>query len=55
MHWRSDIQTPRGPNLDIRPTPKQSKQWLEEVGFNLIQNIDLNNFAPYHYGIVAKL
>jgi hypothetical protein len=23
IHWRSDIETPRGPALEIRPSPEQ--------------------------------
>jgi len=52
MHWRSDIPTPRGPDLNIRPTPEQIMQW-----------IDLNKFKvekqafwlpPYHYGLIIS-
>ena len=28
IHWRSDIQTPRGPSLDIRPKPQDCEKWL---------------------------
>lgn len=41
MHWRSDIPTPRGPSLTIRPTPEQCRVWLEEAGFHTIEFIDL--------------
>jgi len=34
VHWRSDIETPRGPKLDIRPTPEQCKKWSQEAGNN---------------------
>lgn len=53
IHWRSDINTPRGPSLNIRPTPFQCTQWLEEVGFKNIQNKNLEASASYHFGIIA--
>lgn len=54
IHWRSDIKTPRGPTLDIRPKPKDCEKYLKEVGFFDIENIAIADIAPYHYGIIAK-
>ena len=53
IHWRSDIPTPRGPSLDIRPSPQQCKEWIAEVGFWLIQDVDLSPCCRYHFGITA--
>tara|TARA_R110001592_G_scaffold323435_1_gene602696 strand:- start:34445 stop:35038 length:594 start_codon:yes stop_codon:yes gene_type:complete len=53
MHWRSDIPTPRGPALDIRPRPQQCEQWLLEAGFNDVSQVDLASSCPYHYGLIA--
>jgi ubiquinone/menaquinone biosynthesis C-methylase UbiE len=53
IHWRSDIQTPRGPSLDIRPTPEQCMTWLETSGFDHIHEVDLHSCCPFHYGIAA--
>ena len=53
VHWRSDIPTPRGPSLDIRPTPVQCSEWIEDAGFHLIQNVDLSACCQYHFGITA--
>jgi ubiquinone/menaquinone biosynthesis C-methylase UbiE len=53
IHWRSDIPTPRGPALDIRPTPEQCREWIESAGFHLIQNVDLSECCKFHFGIVA--
>lgn len=53
IHWRSDITTPRGPDLSIRPTQKQCCKWIEKSGFTNVQNKDISNFAPYHYAITA--
>ena len=49
IHWRSDIPTPRGPKLDIRPTPEQCKQWAIETGFAISKELILE---PYHFGII---
>jgi len=27
IHWRSDVETPRGPHLTIRPKPEQVLEW----------------------------
>jgi ubiquinone/menaquinone biosynthesis C-methylase UbiE len=53
IHWRSDIPTPRGPALAIRPTPEQCKKWIEDAGFQLIQDVDLSECCQFHFGIVA--
>lgn len=51
VHWRSDIQTPRGPKLDIRPMPEQCKKWAIESGFAIHKELSLE---PYHFGIVIR-
>ena len=50
IHWNHDSSTPRGPSMDIRPTPEQCRAWAESVGFVLARPgiIDL---PPYHYGL----
>jgi len=53
MHWRSDIPTPRGPSLDIRPSPTQCKGWIAAAGFAHIQDVDIVDCCPYHFGMVA--
>ncbi len=53
MHWRSDFKTPRGPSLEIRPTPEQCQNWLKTAGFHSIQKIDIENYAPYHFSYIA--
>ena len=50
IHWRSDIETPRGPNLSIRPTPHQIMAWSTEVGgFALREPSFL--LPPWHFGL----
>lgn len=55
IHWRSDIATPRGPPLPIRPTPGQCAAWLRATGFDSPIQVDLGQSAPYHYGLIAQL
>ena len=54
IHWRSDIETPRGPPLDIRPKPEQCAAWLFEAGFDSVIHVDLGQSAPYHFGLLAQ-
>lgn len=54
IHWRSDIETPRGPPLAIRPKPEQCASWLTEAGFDSVVHVNLENSAPYHYGLLAR-
>ena len=35
LHWRSDIPTPRGPDLTIRPTPDQILLWIDKQKFSI--------------------
>lgn len=50
IHWRSDIETPRGPDLSIRPKPEQVLAWMDTDLFEL--DVAPKIFEPYHYGVV---
>lgn len=51
IHWIHSSNTPRGPSLDIRPTPLQCVNWLLKANFKILKKeIDL---PPYHYGILG--
>jgi SAM-dependent methyltransferase len=50
IHWRYG-ETPRGPNLDIRPRPEQITSWAAEAGLTAGPVIDL---PPWHYGLVLS-
>lgn len=50
IHWRRDIETPRGPSMAIRPTPEQCRAWAESAGFSEYTRIDLGMAAPWHFG-----
>ncbi len=54
IHWRRDIPTPRGPNLAIRPSPNQCRDWMIEAGFKEVTSVDLRASCPYHFGLVAS-
>lgn len=54
IHWRSDIETPRGPPLAIRPKPEQCGAWLSSAGFDSVVHVDLAQSAPYHFGLLAQ-
>ncbi len=53
IHWRTDIPTPRGPSLDIRPTPEQCRSWGEAAGFEFVRYESLC-CCPWHWGLVMK-
>ncbi len=50
IHWRTDIQTPRGPSEDIRPAPEQIVEWADAAG-GLELTAGPFELAPYHYGL----
>lgn len=52
LHWRSDISTPRGPDLSIRPTPDQILQWIDNLEFNIYKEPVI--IEPYHFGIIIS-
>ena len=52
LHWRSDVETPRGPHLTIRPIPAQVLQWIDRLKFNIVKEPFI--IEPYHYGLVIS-
>ncbi|MCW2276981.1 class I SAM-dependent methyltransferase [Heliophilum fasciatum] len=48
IHWKYE-KTPRGPSMDIRPTPTMIIDWAAKTGFTLEKQVEL---PPYHYGLV---
>jgi ubiquinone/menaquinone biosynthesis C-methylase UbiE len=51
-HWRSDIVTPRGPDLSIRPTPDQVIQWIDRKRFEVVKPAMV--LLPFHFGMVLS-
>jgi SAM-dependent methyltransferase len=48
IHWRSDVATPRGPALEIRPRPEQIAAWADAAG---LQTEDpVLSLPPWHFG-----
>jgi SAM-dependent methyltransferase len=53
IHWRSDLATPRGPSLAIRPTPAQILAWAKETG-GLTPPAAPLDLPPWHYGLALR-
>ena len=53
IHWRSDIPTPRGPSMPIRPTAEQCRAWGEEAGFEFVRDESLC-CCSWHWGMVMR-
>ena len=51
MHWNHDENTPRGPDLSIRPTPEQCIAWAREAGLSWVDKC-IHDLPPWHYGLV---
>ncbi len=49
IHWRSDVATPRGPSLDIRPRPEQIAAWAAAAGLEPDGGTFL--LPPWHFGM----
>jgi len=54
IHWRSDVATPRGPPLDIRPRPEHCAAWMRQAGFLSIESVDLEDCCPFHFGLIGR-
>lgn len=52
IHWRSDIATPRGPSLDIRPRPEHIVAWANRAG--LSSEGDAFLLPPWHFGVKLR-
>ncbi len=50
IHWRSDIETPRGPSLNIRPLPKDCIRWAMNANFKIHKDSFI--LPPYHFGLI---
>jgi hypothetical protein len=52
IHWRSDISTPRGPDLNIRPKPEQITSWFDQQKFRIDKQPCI--IEPYHFGLIIS-
>lgn len=53
IHWRSDIETPRGPSASIRPSAEQCREWGESAGLTFIRREPLG-CCSWHWGMVMS-
>jgi len=53
IHWLSDVPTPRGPPLAIRPTPAQIVAWATAAGGLAAPAAPLS-LPPWHYGLALR-
>ena len=51
IHWRSDVPTPRGPDLSIRPRPEALRALVVQAGFAIAMEPVV--LPPYHFGLVG--
>jgi SAM-dependent methyltransferase len=51
MHWVADARTPRGPPLEIRPSPDQCAEWIDQAGF--VDRSPVIDLPPFHFGMYA--
>jgi ubiquinone/menaquinone biosynthesis C-methylase UbiE len=52
LHWRSDIETPRGPHVTIRPKPGQILNWIDNQKFSVIKAPFI--IEPFHFGLILS-
>ncbi len=50
IHWRSDIATPRGPGLEIRPRPDEVVEWAGRVDGLVVRKAPFV-LPPWHFGV----
>ena len=53
IHWRTDIETPRGPPRPIRPTAEQCRAWGEAAGLEFVRYESLC-CCSWHWGLVLR-
>jgi SAM-dependent methyltransferase len=53
IHWRTDIDTPRGPGAGIRPEPRQIVQWTDSAGHLVVERVPFM-LPPWHYGLKLR-
>ena len=51
IHWRSDVPTPRGPALDVRPRPETVRALARSVGLKADDSLLL---PPWHFGVILR-
>ncbi len=54
LHWRSDIPTPRGPSLAIRPSPAQCAEWMQDADLVDVRAVAVEDICPYHFALLGS-
>jgi len=52
IHWNVDSATPRGPSMEIRPTPEQCRTWAAQAGFRFGRHEP--GIARWHWGLLMQ-
>lgn len=53
VHWRTDVETPRGPPMPIRPSLARCRAWAEEAGLEFVRTEELC-CCSWHWGLVMR-
>ncbi|MGL6075433.1 MAG: class I SAM-dependent methyltransferase [Fimbriiglobus sp.] len=53
IHWRTDIETPRGPPMPMRPSAEQCRTWGEQAGLEFVRYESLC-CCSWHWGLVMR-
>jgi SAM-dependent methyltransferase len=53
IHWRADVETPRGPPAAIRPTAAQCRAWGEDAGLEFVGEVPLG-CCSRHWGLLMR-
>lgn len=53
IHWRTDVETPRGPPPPIRPAAERCRAWAEAAGFEFVRSESLC-CCSWHWGLVMR-
>ncbi len=54
IHWKHDIETPRGPPLAIRPPPQLCREWAERTGFRCRRLVHQLPGYPWHWAMLLQ-
>ena len=53
IHWRRDVETPRGPPLDMRLSPEEAIELCSKAGFQT-DSTSIINLGEFHWGILVQ-
>jgi len=51
IHWNYDPATPPGLSMNIRPSTRDCRRWMEENSFSVPGAII--ELPPWHYGLIG--